>query len=589
MGLGLNLMNVPFQSPSSGLTMRGSVRAGRSRIKWRPLPVAVEPAKVVRRPREPELASVEALPDLLHPEPRYLLDREALNSQLAFAFAGGDAADGIRRVLMELNTAPSEWRPESFARHLFVDELVRTACRVELDKTPIEIDTHFLGELLTRPPTDPAIRDFRRSILAELVSSPTAREELTELYRRMRHLRGMFLLVAPQSRQDLTRHRLEVLGAVRAVLEHLGQGFVEAKSGLARLSQFGRLALGSDIYRRLRDLLDHDQRRANVLVQLRLGGDGKVRGVEVQSLVELPNDSFRFSALRRWGMRLSLWARGYGFSEEALIDQWIDGVFLEVSPWLPALFQIYSHLELYLAAMAFKDAAEKRGLAVCLPELSDDASPLLEGLFNPLLFAQGVTPVPCHLERTGPGTTTIITGPNSGGKTRLLQAVGLTQLLAQVGFFVPAAKARLRPVPMIFCSLVQEETFDQGEGRLGTELLRIRRLFEEARPGALVVLDELCSGTNPSEGEEIFMLVVSLLHELGPETLVTSHFLDFASRLAEATDPRLRFLQVELNEREQPTYAFVPGVARTSLATRAAARLGVTKEELLALIHRHSR
>lgn len=581
-------MHAPFQSYGGGLTMREPVRAGRSRIKWRPLPVAVDAAPSARRPRVAELASVEALPDLLHPEPRYLLDREALASQLAFAFAGGDAADGIRRVLAELDPAPSEWRPESFARHLFVDELVKTACRVDLDGGPAEIDTHFLVQLLTRPPTDAKVRDFRREILAELVDGTEHREELTELYRRLRHLKGMFLLVAPPARQDLTRHRLEVLGAMRGVLEHLGHSFQSPRSGLGRLGRFGAQALASDHYRRLRDLLDHDHQRAHVLVQLRLGGDGKVRGVEVQSLVESPNESFRFSPLRRWWMKLALWARGYGFSEDALIDQWIDGVYQELSPWLPALFQIASHVEYYLAALAFKDAAERRGLAVCLPELDEQGPPLLERLFNPLLFAQGVTPVPCDLLRTGPGTTTIITGPNSGGKTRLLQAVGLTQLLAQSGFFVPAARARLRPVPMIFCSLVQEETFDQGEGRLGTELLRIRRLFEEAKPGALVVLDELCSGTNPSEGEEIFMLVVSLLHELGPETLVTSHFLDFASRLAEQSDSRLRFLQVELDERERPTYAFVPGVARTSLATRAAARLGVTKDELLALIHRHS-
>ena len=89
------------------------------------------------------------------------------------------------------------------------------------------------------------------------------------------------------------------------------------------------------------------------------------------------------------------------------------------------------------------------------------------------------------------------------------------------------------------------------------ELLRIRRLFERLDVGSLVVLDELCSGTNPSEGEEI-------------------------ARLAhEPPFPALAFLQVELDAQQRPTYRFVPGVARTSLAQQTAARLGVTREELL--------
>ena len=79
------------------------------------------------------------------------------------------------------------------------------------------------------------------------------------------------------------------------------------------------------------------------------------------------------------------------------------------------------------------------------------------------------------------------------------------------------------------------------------ELLRIRALFEELGPGAMVILDELCSGTNPSEGEEIFELVISLLSRLRPQAFITTHFLAFAARLErERKITELRFLQVEL-------------------------------------------
>ena len=137
-------------------------------------------------------------------------------------------------------------------------------------------------------------------------------------------------------------------------------------------------------------------------------------------------------------------------------------------------------------------------------------------------------------------------------------------------------------------SLIQETKADQAEGRLGMELLRIRELFERLPPGAMVILDELCSGTNPSEGEEIFELVVRMLTRLAPQAFITTHFLAFAARLErEKKIADLRFLQVELGPEQQPTYQFVPGVARTSLAGHAAARLGVTGEQLMSLIERN--
>jgi DNA mismatch repair protein MutS2 len=105
----------------------------------------------------------------------------------------------------------------------------------------------------------------------------------------------------------------------------------------------------------------------------------------------------------------------------------------------------------------------------------------------------------------------------------------------------------------------------------------------------MVILDELCSGTNPSEGEEIFELVVRMLTRLAPQAFITTHFLAFATRLAKESDiAELRFLQVELGAEHRPTYQFVPGVAQTSLAGHAAARLGVTRDQLLSLIDRNT-
>jgi len=93
--------------------------------------------------------------------------------------------------------------------------------------------------------------------------------------------------------------------------------------------------------------------------------------------------------------------------------------------------------------------------------------------------------------------------------------------------------------------------------------VRIRRLFERSGFDDLVILDELCSGTNPSEGEEIAQLVISLLYRLSPQAFITTHFLEFAARLAKHPPvPGLEFLQVELDERLRPLYQFVPAWRR---------------------------
>jgi len=136
----------------------------------------------------------------------------------------------------------------------------------------------------------------------------------------------------------------------------------------------------------------------------------------------------------------------------------------------------------------------------------------------------------------------------------------------------------------MFVSLVQQAEADQSEGRLGTELLRIRKLFESLPRGGLAILDELCSGTNPTEGEEIFQLLIELLGELSPVAFISTHFLGLAARLERERPVELAFLEVELGPSGKATYRFTPGVAKTSLARGVAERLGVTRESLRALL-----
>ena len=298
---------------------------------------------------------------------------------------------------------------------------------------------------------------------------------------------------------------------------------------------------------------------------------------------------FVSSPWKRWLGKIELFLRGFSFGEGEVMARLIDAVFEGLVDEIVPLVQLMGDLELYLGALGFVDRAAAAGLAMSLPELvRSTEGRLLERLWNPLLLAHEVTPIPCDLATDRHDTTVLVTGPNSGGKTRLLQSIGLAQVLAQSGLMVPARSARLALAPALVVSLIEETKADQTEGRLGTELVRIRGLFERLPPGAMVIVDELCSGTNPSEGEEIFELVVKMLARLTPQAFITTHFLAFAARLErEGKITALRFLQVELGPEHKPTYQFTPGVARTSLAGHAAARLGVTGEQLMSLIDRN--
>ena len=554
------------------------------------LPAEKEAAEVVH----PAFADTEPVlvPDLLHPKPLRRIDAEATRLAISLAFASGVSGGAMAEALDGAKVAPSTWEPASFAADLFLPQFVALCMKIRIGgHEPALVSTKHLVKVLAHPPSDAAVVHHRRAILRELVGSARLREQLERLYSKLCMFRVTLEGATGTGKWDVNRRQLEILQLAKDIIDCAADGFTGARSGLARLGAFGRRIREGEPYRSLADLLRYDERLASMNLKVRVGADGRIRGFEVLSIQEDEANPFVSSPWRRWLAKIELFARGFKFSDAEVMARLIDAVFEGIKDELVPLVQLVGDLEVYLGALGFHDTARDAGLAVCLPDLVDADEPReLRGLFNPLLLAHGVKPVPCDLDTDRHETTVLVTGPNSGGKTRLLQSLGLAQVLAQAGLFVPARSGSLALATGLVVSLIEETKADQAEGRLGTELLRIRDLFERLPPGAMVILDELCSGTNPSEGEEIFELVVAMLTKLAPQAFITTHFLAFAARLErERPIEALRFLQVELGPGDRPTYQFVPGVAQTSLASHAAARLGVTREQLLALVERNTR
>lgn len=527
-------------------------------------------------------------PDLLHATAARSLNEKALGRALEFAFISGDAAGAAAEALSRAVIAPSDFDSTAFARSLFIEDLVRRQLRFMVDDAPARVDHRHLTRLLSHPPRDIRDAESRQEIHAELAANDHLLQATEAVYGHISKLVQLFEESRGHSRFDMPRFRLDVLQQIRSTVVAMNQPFRNSTSNLRRMHLFSRDTQSKKPFKDLCSLLNFEGEVAHVDLQLCVGADGRVRKLAIVSTDEQRTARFYQSPPRRFLNRILMWARGYQLGGTELVDRYFDEVYAGVAHTLPVLLQLRGDLEFYLTANNFRSLCQEEGLPICLPELHASHTPAnrkLTGLFNPLLLGAGKPPVPCRLAVEKDEHICVITGPNSGGKTRLLQALGLCQLLGQSGFYVPAAEAELRCVPGLFVSLGEETRADQTEGRLGTELLRIRALFEQAKPGSLIILDELCSGTNPSEGEDIFRLVIELLQHLEPEVFVTTHFLKFAAELAASPNlSGLRFLQVELDAAENATYQFVNGVATTSLARRTAERLGVSRDELIRLL-----
>jgi DNA mismatch repair protein MutS2 len=532
--------------------------------------------------------SASPWPDVWNLTPSVAVDEAALRAALTFSFIAEDDNGAIQGALDQAPIAASSFEPECFFRELYVSELVQQCMQPRHDGAVARVHRSFVLRVLSQPANDVRVSLHRQALWRELLADAETRAALEQSQKRLGQLLSLLRGQGQQVgiRGEQARRRIDILKALHAVFEPLAApAFARCQSALSRLAHFAEHVRSAPGYARLSDLLHYERERAYADLSVQLSADGNVRDLRLHALREDKQSRFHTPLLWRWLGRSWLWLKGYRITEGEVLDRWLDQVFEGMLEFLPALVQLSGDLDVLLSGLAFHDCCTARGMTTSFASfVGPDEDEQVDGLFNPLLFALEIKPITCDLRLSGRRTATLITGPNSGGKTRLLQALGILQLCAQAGMPVPAAAARLRFVPGIFASLTQPSGAEQAEGRLGTELLRIRMLFERAELGSLLLIDELCSGTSPSEGEELFRMVLELLGELKPKAFVSTHFLAVAADLE--TQPaglELGFLQVQLDDDERPTHRFVSGVAPTSLARRTAQRLGVTRDELKAL------
>ena len=196
---------------------------------------------------------------------------------------------------------------------------------------------------------------------------------------------------------------------------------------------------------------------------------------------------------------------------------------------------------------------------------------------HPLL---GTEAVPFDLELAPDEFTILVSGPNTGGKTVLIKAVGLLALLVQSGVIPPIGPQSSLPVfTEVFADIGDRQSIAASLSTFSAHVAVLRAILERAGAGSLVLLDEIGSGTDPAEGAALAAAALKALTRRHAVTLATTHLGALKQLAAETVGVVNASLQFDA-ETLTPTYRLLKGVPGRSYGLAIARRLGVPADVL---------
>ena len=211
------------------------------------------------------------------------------------------------------------------------------------------------------------------------------------------------------------------------------------------------------------------------------------------------------------------------------------------------------------------------------PQFTIDTSLHLKGARHPML--ERAVPVDVLLDP--PNRVLLITGPNTGGKTVALKTAGLFALMAQAGLHVPAAAAKLPVFRSVFADIGDAQSIEASLSTFSSHISNLVAMDRELQLPALVLLDEVGTGTDPNEGGALATAIVQHFRQRGALLIATTHFdavktwgigTEGVAVAAFAFDP----------QNFAPTYKLLYGAPGRSLAIEMAQRLGLPQAVITA-------
>ena len=197
----------------------------------------------------------------------------------------------------------------------------------------------------------------------------------------------------------------------------------------------------------------------------------------------------------------------------------------------------------------------------------------LKKAYNPLIDKDVVVKNDVILDNKG--NSLIITGPNTGGKTVILKTVGLCVYLSHLGFYIPALEeSTVGFFEDVFVDVGDEQSIENNLSTFSSHMTNIIDILNKTNNKSIILLDELCSGTDPSEGAVLSIALLEKFKNLNATMLCTTHYPEIKNYCFESEYYKNSSMEFDF-EKLKPTYRFIIGLPGKSNAINISAKLGL--------------